>query len=139
MSRVFLDTNILVYSCDRDSPEKRSIAQTLIEEQAKSGNIVISTQVLQEFYVTAVRNLGIPPLDAKSLVHSFLMAHVVTIDPYDIVRAVDGNILWQISFWDALIITAAMKAECSIVLTEDLQHGRIVEAVEIRNPFAGTL
>ena len=135
MSKVFFDTNVLAYACDRDYPDKRSIACTLIEEQARHGNMVISTQVLHELYVTAIRKLSIRPIDAKSLVHSYLMGQVVMIDPYDIVRAVDGNILWGVSFRDALIVAAAMKAECSVVLTEDLQHGRIIENVEIRNPF----
>ena len=135
MSKVFFDTNVLAYACDRDSPEKRRIACELIETGTRSGNMVISTQVLHEFYVTAVSKLRVSPLYAKSLIHSYLMGNVVMIDPYDTVRAVDGNILWRISFWDALIVTAAMKAECPVVLTEDLQHGQIIENVEICNPF----
>ena len=135
MSKSFIDTNVLAYSSDLDHKEKRTIAQNLIERTAGSRQMVVSTQVLQEFYVTAVKKLGISQLDAKSLIHTLIMGEVVTLDPPDVVRAVDGNILWQISFWDALIVVAAMKANCSVIYSEDLNYGQIFENVKIVNPF----
>ena len=106
MSKVFFDTNVLAYACDRDSPEKRRIACELIETGTRSGNMVISTQVLHEFYVTAVSKLRVSPLYAKSLIHSYLMGNVVMIDPYDTVRAV-----WQYTLAD-LVLGCAYRDGC---------------------------
>ena len=135
MYRAFFDTNVLAYASDLDNKEKQIVAQDLVEKAGSSKQMVISTQVLQEFYVTAVKKIGISQLDAKSLIHTLLLGEVVTIDHFEVVRAVDGNILWQVSFWDALIIVAAMKANCSVIYSEDLNDGQIFENVQIVNPF----
>ena len=136
MSKVFLDTNVLAYASDSDAPVKQRVARDLLRELASDVPPCISTQVLQEFYVTATRKLDIAPLKAKRILQTFTGMETVTICLDDVHRAIDGSILWQLSFWDALIIVAARKACCTVLYTEDLNDGQVIEGVEIRNPFA---
>lgn len=135
MSKAFLDTNVLAYACDSDQPEKQAKARELLRRGTGPLANVISTQVLQEFYVTATRKLGIEPLRAKDIMASFRPMGLVTVDADDIGRAIDGNILWQVSFWDALIVVSARKARCDTLYTEDLNSGQVIDSVRIVNPF----
>jgi predicted nucleic acid-binding protein len=135
MSKAFLDTNVLVYASDMDRPAKRDTARTLMQQISHDIPPCISTQVIQEFYVSTTRKLGIDPLKAKDIIHSFRHMEIVTIDIHDINRAIEGNILWQVSFWDALIVVAAQKARCDVLYTEDLNHGQIFDALKVCNPF----
>ena len=137
MSKVFLDTNVLAYACDQDQPAKRDVAREVMAHGDPGIPPCISTQVMQEFYVTATRKLNVAPLRAKDLLSSFRHMELVTVDVTDINRAIDGNILWQISFWDALIIVAAQKARCEILYTEDLNDGQFYDLVRVCNPFRG--
>lgn len=135
MPKAFFDTNVLAYASDGDSPRKQSVARAVLKQHATNTSGCLSTQVLQEFYVTAVKKLSIAPLDAKDIIQSFLRFEVVTIDPEDIQRAIDATIIWQISFWDSLILVAARKARCDVLLSEDLNHGQLCDGVRIVNPF----
>lgn len=135
MPRFFFDTNILAYACDVDAPAKQRVAKMLIEQAGCRRHGCISTQVLQEFFVTATRKLHIEPLEAKNILDSFLNLNVCEISVADIQKAIDGQILWQLSFWDALIITAAAKLNCERIYTEDLNHGQVINGVRIINPF----
>jgi len=137
MSNRFIDTNILAYACDKDEPVKQRAARNLLRHASEELVPCISTQVVQEFYVTATRKLNIAPLKAKDIIHSFQNMRIVTVDITDINKAIDGNILWQLSFWDALIIVAAQKARCEILYTEDMSDGRCFDGVTICNPFKG--
>ena len=136
MSKVFLDTNVLVYASDHGQAVKRARAITLLRSIGE-GDIrpVISTQVMQEFYVTATRKLGIDPLVAKGLLHDFEHFEVIPIQPSLINEAIDCSILNTLSFWDALIIVSAERAQCERLWTEDLNHGQVVRGVKIENPF----
>jgi len=138
MSKAFLDTNVLAYASDADSPGKQRIARELMASLARSASACVSTQVLQEFYVTATRKLGVEPLQAKRILRTFRGMEIVTVEPDDVEHAVDGSILWQMSFWDALIIVAARKSHCGVVYTEDLSDGQTIDGIEIRNPFSGS-
>lgn len=134
--KVFFDTNVLAYAQDHDTPEKRNRSRELIADIVASGIGVISTQVLQEFYVTATRKMGVSPLDAKSVVQSFKLFEVVQISPELIEQAIDRSVLSQISFWDALIVTASVSSGCSTIYSEDLNAGQVIDGVRIVNPFA---
>ena len=92
---------------------------------------VISTQVMQEFYVVATRKLGVEPLLAKSILHAFENFEVVVVDSMLIKEAIDTSIVNQISFWDALIVVSAESAKCEKIWTEDLQHDRVIRGVQI--------
>ena len=96
---------------------------------------VISTQVLQEFYVVATKRLEVDPLAAKDILSSFQRFEIVVTTPQLINDAIDVSIINVISFWDALIVTSAEHAKCGAVLTEDLNHGQIIRGVKIKNPF----
>jgi len=138
--RVFLDTNVLVYAFDAGEPRKRGIAQRILEETANAGVAVLSTQVLQEFYVIVTRKLD-PPLsgsDAEEAVVHLACLPCERIDTDMVIAAVRSARSHGISLWDSLILHAAARAGCSTVLTEDLQDGFVLEGVRVRNPFADT-
>src|SRR4051812_38715157 len=105
--KIFLDSNIFAYAQDKDSPAKQRRSRQVIAALAASGSGVVSTQVLQEFYVTATRKLGVAPLAAKAVLQTFSVFEVVQTSPALIEDAIDCSVLNQISFWDALIIAAA--------------------------------
>ena len=136
MSKVFLDTNVLVYASDRDEPDKRRRARALLRATAADGNGMISTQVVQEFFVTATRKLAIDPLQAKAIVATLHRLDLLEVTLEDINQAIDGVVLWQVSFWDALILAVAGRANCSVVYSEDLNAGQRYAGVEVKNPFA---
>ena len=135
-TRVFIDTNVLVYSIDRADPAKRKQALDWIATLARTGAGVISTQVLQEFYSAAVRKLGVAPLVAKEHVRDFRIFDTVVVTPEIISEGIDLSILDQLSFWDGLIVAAATTAGCSELLSEDMGDGRDIRGVTVRNPFA---
>ena len=133
MKNVFVDTNVFIYRLSASEPQKMVLAKAALEE--KRIRLTTSTQVLQEFYSVATRKLGLPREDARQGVSSLRRYRLVTITPELILRAVDLNLSTQISFWDALIVEAAVEAGCSRLLTEDLAHGQIIRGVRVENPF----
>jgi predicted nucleic acid-binding protein len=134
--KAFLDANILVYAQDRDSAAKRRRSREVIAALAEAGTGVISTQVLQEFYVAVTRKLGVAPLAAKSVLQTFKVFEIVQTSPDLIDSAIDGSVLNGIAFWDALIVAAAAASGCAIVYSEDLNAGQVIQGVRIENPFA---
>jgi predicted nucleic acid-binding protein len=133
--KVFLDTKILVYAQDQDSPAKRRRSREVIAALAQSGTGVISTQVLQKFYVTVTRKLGVAPLAAKRVLQTFKIFEIVQTSPDLIERAIDCSVLNTISFWDALIVAAAASSGCAIVYSEDLNPGQTIQGVRVENPM----
>ena len=133
----FFDTNILVYLFDEDNPGKKAQAQVLLEKEAESGRALLSTQVLQEFYVAVTRKLAVPlPVEkAEAVVGQFMVLPLVEISSSHILKAIRKSISLQFSFWDALIIEAAVSGGASILYTEDLQHGQTIDNLKILNPF----
>ena len=134
--KIFLDTTVLVSAHDADAPFKRQRSRELIAAVVASGSGVISTQVLQEFYVTATRKMGVPPLAAKSVVQSFRIFEVVQLSPDLIEQAIDRSVLSQLSFCDALIVAASVASGCTTIYSEDLNAGQVIDGVKITNPFA---
>ena len=134
--RVFIDTNVLVYADDLDAGDKRDKAQALLYQAYVDGSGVVSTQVLQEFFVASTRKLGVRPEIARRKVELLARLDVVTIQPTLILDAIDLHRLHSLSFWDALILRAASASGCRTLLTEDMQPGRTIAGVHIENPFA---
>jgi len=134
-SRTFVDTNVLVYAVDRQAGPKRARALTLLIELGAS--IVISTQVIQEFFVTATRKLAQPlPLDeAEHRVGELARVDVVVLDLPLIRNAISLSREHTLSFWDALLIQSAHVRGCTRLLTEDMQHGREFGRLRVENPF----
>lgn len=135
MSRVFIDTNILVYAVDRHDLKKQRICRHFLERLNDDEAGVISTQVIQEFYVTITQKLGLKPLEAKRMAGALDNFEIVQVDPDLIKEAIDVSILSQISFWDALIIAAAQAAKCDRIWSEDLSHHQTFKMVKIENIF----
>ena len=135
--RSFFDTNILVYLFDADSPEKKTLAQELFQREANEGRAILSTQVIQEFYVAVTRKLAEPlaPEVAENLVRSFTELPMIQIDSTLILTAIEKSRLLGFSFWDSLIIVAALAGGAECLLTEDLQHGQTIDGMRIENPF----
>ena len=131
----FIDTNILVYTDDADSPEKAEIAINFIEEAMRHKTGIISTQILQEYFVAVTRKLGIDAEIAKRRVEIFSLLHTVQITPQDVLSAINLHRLYPLSFWDSLVIHAAKISGCKTLLTEDLSHGQQIEGIHIINPF----
>ena len=135
--RAFFDANVLAYGFDKSAPEKREIAQELIREWLPSRKMVISTQVLQELFIVLTRGLkpSLPTEKARKVIEDFSKIEVHLVEPEIILRAIDVSQKHKISFWDALIVSAASKARCRVLFTEDLNHGQKIEGVKIVNPF----
>lgn len=135
--KVFFDTNILVYSADVSDARKQKIATALIKDAIDSGNGVISTQCLQEFFNVAQKKLNISKEAAKEYVEFFAdNLPVIEISVPLILSAVDISIKSQFSFWDSLILSAADDTGCATVYSEDLNNQQIVGGARIQNPFA---
>lgn len=133
----FVDTNILVYLHDSKEPEKQACATRVFEHLWRSGTGRLSFQVLFEFYAVATRKLnpGLPPSIARREIQDLLDWEPL---------APSSSILdeaWRIqdrhglSWWDSLIVAAAIAQDCTTLLTEDLQHGLIIGHLRIANPF----
>ena len=136
--KFFFDTNVLVYLFDADFPEKRKKARALFQKHAEAGDILLSTQVLQEFYVTVTRKLA-RPLDAGAAaqaVSSFAELPLVQIDSELIISAIHRSQNDRLSFWDALIVQAAIEGHASTLYSEDMQHGQTQNSLRIVNPFS---
>ena len=136
MSKFFLDTNILIYAMDQADQCKKLRARNLLCSIVDEGHIgVISTQVLQEFYVASIRKLNLDPVQVKAIMHTFDEFEVVTVTSHLIREAIDCSIINRLSFWDSLIIIAAEVAHCEKIWTEDLNDGQIIRGVRVENPF----
>lgn len=134
--KTFVDTNVLVYSIDRHNPRKQRQARALLAQLEHEHTGVISTQVLQEFYVASVKKLGVDPLKAKAMLEALTFFETVIVDIVQIRNAVDCSILNRLSFWDGLIIASAERARCSRLWSEDFNHGQTLCGVTVVNPFA---
>jgi predicted nucleic acid-binding protein len=140
-TRVFVDTNILVYAHDVRAGRKNQIAQRVVSELWQTRQGVMSTQVLQEFYVTVCRKLS-TPLDrstARRIVDTYRVWDVHTADVSDIVAASEIEERYQLSFWEALILSAARRLHADRLLTEDLQAGQRIEGILVENPFTDSV
>ena len=134
--RMFLDANVLVYAQDAGAADKQRKSREIIQRLAESADGVISTQVMQEFYVAATRKIGVPPLAAKGVLKTFAVFETVQVTTALIQEAIDCSILNQLSFWDSLILAAAASAGCAMVYSEDLNPGQAILGVKVQNPLA---
>ena len=136
-ARVFVDTNILVYAHDAAAGAKHTLAKSLLSELWRGRNAVISTQVLQEFYVTVrkkVLNVEDGKLAKRWLNHYLTWATVVN-DGASILRAIEIEQRYQLSFWDAMIVQAAKESGATVLYSEDLNHSQLLAGVRVHNPL----
>jgi predicted nucleic acid-binding protein len=134
--KTFVDTNILIYAHDLDAKEKHRAAREALDELWANRTGVISTQVLQEFYVTVTQKLAKPLSKrvARTIVDTYLI-WCVDITPAEIAAAFRIEDEARIGFWDALICATAMKSGAERILSEDLNVGQRITGIRIENPF----
>ncbi len=133
----FVDTNVLVYAYDRREGDKHLVARNLLVELWRDGTGSLSTQVLQEFYVTVTRKLvhPLPRSKARALVRRYGQWVLLPILTEDVIAAAELEESEQLSFWDALIVTSAGRAGAQTIVSEDFQAGRQILGIQIENPF----
>lgn len=134
----FLDSNVLIYLFDREDPRRRRIAERLVEQAIETGAAIISHQVVQETLNVVTRKIK-PALtagEAQAALHDiFTPLWRVMPSPAVYARALELQERYQYSFYDSLILAAALEAGCRRLLTEDLQNGQQIEGLTIENPF----
>lgn len=135
--KVFVDTNVLVYAYDRSDPEKNRIAGGVVQGLWETGLGVVSTQVLQEFYVTVTSKVPkpLPAEDARTLVEDLLKWEVFVNDGGCILSAIGLQKRLKYAFRDCLIINAAIESGAGTLASEDLADGQEIKGVQIVNPF----
>jgi len=134
-ARSFFDTHILVYADDAATPGKQRRAVELIAEHRRAGTGVLSLQVLQEYFVTVTRKLGVDPRVARRKVELLAEFDVAAPGVADILAAIGLHRLHGFSFWDALILRSAQQAGCTVLFSENMQEAREVDGVRVVNPF----
>lgn len=136
--KVFLDTNIMVYAHDRSSGDKYAVAREIMDYLWESRRGVISVQVLQEFFVCVTQKILKPLLikNARIILEYLSTWDVVANDKYITLKAIDIQERYRFSFWDSMIIQAAIQGQARILLSEDLPDGQVVKDLKILNPFS---
>jgi predicted nucleic acid-binding protein len=136
-ARAFVDSNVLIYAHDRAAGLKHAKADNRLADLWRTQTGCLSTQVLQEFYVTVTRKVPKPVSAgaAREAVRRYAawVRHPLT--PDTVLRASEMSEVWQVSFWDALILAAAEQDDAAELLTEDLNHGQVIAGIRIVNPF----
>lgn len=135
--KYFVDTNILLYAHDRSAGLKHERARQLVERLWASGQGVLSTQVLQEFCINLRRKIArpLPVEEVRRLIQDYLSWEVVINDPASVLQALEIEVRYHISFWDALVLQAAESSGASVLYSEDLSAGQKYGAVQVVNPF----
>ncbi len=131
----FVDTNVLVYAFDASEPIKRARALELLADEGI--DLIVSAQVLNEFYWVATRKLT-PPLTpelAHEVVRELSLGRVVPVDAVSVDRAIDLSRTHGLTLWDAGVVVAAQTAGCGVLWTEDLNPGQRFDGVVVRDPF----
>jgi len=131
----FVDTNVLVYADDRSAGVKRDRARELIRRAFRDGRARLSTQVLTEYFAVATRKLGLSPATARRRVQLYSALSVLRPSVDDLLAAIDLHRLHELSIWDAMIVRSARASGCRVLYTEDLQHGRSFDGVQVIDPF----
>lgn len=137
--KFFLDTNILVYAIDtsEEGTVKGQKARTVIRERIEHKDGVISTQVMQEFFVVATRKISkkLSVDQALEYLRYIAVLEIVYPDEHMVIAAARKLKEYQISFWDAMIVQSAQAAGCSVLFSEDLHEGSEINGIRIFNPF----
>lgn len=134
---VFVDSNILIYAHDLDAGRKREVAASLLRDLWEQQTGVISTQVLQDFYLNVTRKIAEPiaPPRARGILSAYSAWRVEIIQAADIPQASEIQERHRLSFWNAMIVVAAAKSGAEVLLTEELNPGQLIEGVHVKNPF----
>ena len=137
MSVAFFDTNVLVYMFESDQTEKQKRATALYEEHLGQDSVVLSVQVLNEFFAAVTRRAA-AKMSISSAVRAVESLARGTVHPLDVdltfkaIKRAEGS---RLNFWDALIVESSLRAKAEVLYTEDLQHGQVIDGLRIENPF----
>lgn len=135
MSRAFVDTNIVVYAIHDPDGHKQESARRVMQQHQANRSLVLSTQVLQETYSVLTVKKGLPGDAAMLVLESLAEEEVVSSSPSLVLAAAGVAFRYRISIWDALMVQAALDAQCAVLYTEDLQAGMRFGSLEVVNPF----
>ena len=135
--KCFVDTNILVYAHDRSAGLKHQRAQMLLEQLWDSGQGVLSTQVLQELCINLRRKASqpLPVEEVRQLIRDYSTWEIVTNTAESVLQALDIEVRYKTSFWDALIFQAAESSGASLLYSEDLATGQRYGTIQVVNPL----
>ena len=136
-ARDFVDTNVFLYLFDPDAPGKRTIAEGIVRGRTADRDLVVSTQVMQEFFSIASGKFAdvLSPGEAESALAMMRTLEVVVVQPEMVQAAASRSRRDRLNFWDALIVESALVARCTRLLSEDFQNGRQFDGLRVENPF----
>jgi predicted nucleic acid-binding protein len=135
---VFFDTNILLYLFDRSSQLKHQVALRLFDKHQQNETLRLSLQVVNEFAVNLLsRKFAVPWATVADVVDDLLALRVIPAEERDTRAALQLVGKFRINFWDGLILATAAREGCTVLYSEDFQHGRKYDDVEVVNPFLG--
>lgn len=137
--KFFIDTNILLYLFSDTESDKRNKVKAFLKSISPQNPVTWSTQVIQEFYQVMTSKFGKDPQKVKSAIRQFSAFELNVNNLETIEQAIDIQTLHKFSFWDSLVISAALQTNCTVLLTEDLNHGQKVNGVLIHNPLNGKM
>jgi predicted nucleic acid-binding protein len=137
--KYFVDTDILICARDTSAGIKYGRARPLVQDLWTSGQGVLSTQVLQELCVNLRRKVARPVAmdEIRRLIHDYMSWEVVVNAPGDVIQALEIEVRYKTSFWDALILQAAERAGAAILYSEDLATKQRYGTVRVVNPLSG--
>jgi len=137
--KFFVDTNILIYAHDPRAGRKHERARQLIERLWRTGEGVLSTQILQELCVNLRRKAARPlPIDEiRRLIQDYLSWEIVVNTPEAVIEALEIGTRYKISFWDALVLQAAESSGAAVLYSEDLATGQTYGTIQVVDPLAG--
>lgn len=135
--KYFVDTNILIYAHDRSAGLKHERARQLVERLWISGQGVLSTQVLQELCINLRRKITrpLPVEEVRQLIQDYLTWEVVVNTPASVLQALEIEVRYQTSFWDALVLQAAESSGAAVLYSEDLAAGQRYGPIQVINPL----
>jgi predicted nucleic acid-binding protein len=135
--KCFLDTNILVYAFDVSAGQKHEVAKRIVIDLWETKDGILSIQVLQEFFVSVTKKIP-KPINARlarEIVSDLLKWDIIINDKNSLLEAIDIHIRYNYSFWDSLLIQAAIRSGAALLLTEDLTDSQKIKGISIKNPF----
>lgn len=134
MELTFVDTNVFVYALDPDEGSKHERARHVL--RSHFDQLVISTQVLLELASVCHRRMGVPRADVDRIVREAAAIRTVPADRSLVLNATRISVDHDLSIWDAMVVAAAERADCSLLLSEDFTDGQQFGRTVVRNPFA---
>ena len=137
--KFFLDTNVFVYVFDPTAPAKARKAARLVREAVDTGKGIVSYQVVQEFFNVGFRRFAQPMSVAEAeqyLITVFRPLLAINSSPALYVEALRIAGKHRLAWYDSIVVASALEGRCETLYSEDFQHGREIEGLRIKNPFA---